>query len=290
MPVTGLPAAAEAALTSLLQTHGLLSWKVVNEGRPTVVVLRFQPDDEQPFSKVSSQHYRRKPPSQRRRDLKRHITFQQRYEHFSDSSQSRSTSQVDFPSNCYPIAGDRPNATDKDLNETQSARASVPARNSCTPSVSSACVPAVSGLNEDSVDPIVACTETAENVNRAEIETEKDEGNEVTLEVVKEFFQKMNEKMEEDARRYVSAVSSAIHGTDDSFPSARPSSPPPATEELGASSPTDALEGSPAAPVQPTSRTERSAGDRKADRLTRRGGRRPEDRSPIRRFQRSNYR
>ena len=283
MPVTGLPAASEAALTTLIQTQGLLSWKVVGEGRTTVVVLRFQPEDGQPFANASSQYYRRKAPSQRRRDLNRHIAFQQRYGH----STTRSLPHASGPVDCSnPKADNQSNATEKVPHEAQLIHASVDARSSRAPNVSSVCAPAVSGLSENSTDPIVS-TETPEGANEAEIETKKDESSEeLTLEVVRKCFEKVSKKMDEDTCRHISSLRSALRSCHDSFPAATPSSPPPAADEMGsgASSRVDA-------PDQISSRTDRtlSVEGTKA-KSSRRDSSKPEGNSTIRRYLRSNCR
>ena len=73
MPITGLPVAVEAVLSSLLPTHVLSSWKVAGENDTTVAVLRFKQDGEQAGTSTehSRGHWRRKPPSQMRRDQQR---------------------------------------------------------------------------------------------------------------------------------------------------------------------------------------------------------------------------
>ena len=70
MPVSGLPDAVEVLLTSLIEKSMLTSWKVVGERRHTVVVLRFEADDSHPDSTAvpSRVHWRKKTPSQLRRD------------------------------------------------------------------------------------------------------------------------------------------------------------------------------------------------------------------------------
>ena len=71
MPVVGLPTAAEAALSDLLTTQALTSWKVVGEGDSTVVVLRFHQDGRPPYHRTmpnSLGYFRRKAPCQIKRD------------------------------------------------------------------------------------------------------------------------------------------------------------------------------------------------------------------------------
>ena len=104
--------------------------------------------------------------------------------------------------------------------------------------MSSVCAPAVSGLSENSTDPIVVNTETPEGANEAEIETDKDESSEeLTPEVVRKCFEKMSKKMDEDTCRHISSLRSALRSCHDSFPTAKPSSPPPATDEMGFQAP-----------------------------------------------------
>ena len=70
MTVTGLPAAADIVLSTLLATETLSSWKVDGNENQTVVVLRFTKG--QPFAMDNAQaRFRRKPPAQIARDRKR---------------------------------------------------------------------------------------------------------------------------------------------------------------------------------------------------------------------------
>ena len=74
MPVAGLPAAAEASLSSLLASQELSSWKVVGEpGASTVVVLRFCIRGGRPLLEARDVRgtFRRKPPSMVKRDRQR---------------------------------------------------------------------------------------------------------------------------------------------------------------------------------------------------------------------------
>ena len=74
MPVAGLLAAVEVSLSSLLVSQELSSWKVVGEaGANTVVVLRFSQRDGQPLHAGRNIRgtFRRKPPCQVNRDLRR---------------------------------------------------------------------------------------------------------------------------------------------------------------------------------------------------------------------------
>ena len=74
MPVSGLPVAVNGVLTDLLQEQALNSWKVVGDTTATVALLRFSPAD--PAAITASQPgrsqvtFRKKPPSQVRRDRK----------------------------------------------------------------------------------------------------------------------------------------------------------------------------------------------------------------------------
>jgi len=75
MPVVGLPTTVELALESLLAEKSLSSWKITGQGDTTVVVLRlrsegnFQHGDHD--AAKHNQYYRRKNPSQLRRDQQR---------------------------------------------------------------------------------------------------------------------------------------------------------------------------------------------------------------------------
>eukprot|EP00745_Piridium_sociabile_P024463 TRINITY_DN3871_c0_g2_i2.p1 TRINITY_DN3871_c0_g2~~TRINITY_DN3871_c0_g2_i2.p1 ORF type:complete len:303 (-),score=53.62 TRINITY_DN3871_c0_g2_i2:237-1145(-) len=82
MPVTGLPAAVETTLSALLAENSVSSWKIAGEGVNTVVVLRLKPVDPEVTTtnmaaepvlnrNTQVQYYRRKPPSQVRRDQER---------------------------------------------------------------------------------------------------------------------------------------------------------------------------------------------------------------------------
>ena len=80
MPVSGLPVAVEKTLSSLLEDNAVSSWKVVGEGDNTVVVLRLKPANPSLSTTMADpvvnrasqvQYYRRKPPSQVRRDIER---------------------------------------------------------------------------------------------------------------------------------------------------------------------------------------------------------------------------
>ena len=70
MSVTGLPAAADNALSTLLATEKLSSWKVDGTEHQTVIVLRFT--RRQPYAIDNTKaSFRRKPPSQVSRDRDR---------------------------------------------------------------------------------------------------------------------------------------------------------------------------------------------------------------------------
>ena len=71
MNVSGLlPKPAETVLTSLLAQYPVNSWKVTSEGQNVVFVLRMASDNLTDNTLPSCQ-YRRKPPSQVRRDMRR---------------------------------------------------------------------------------------------------------------------------------------------------------------------------------------------------------------------------
>ena len=75
MPASGLPVAVNGVLTDLLQEQAVNSWKVVGDTTATVALLRLSPAD--PSAITTSQPgrsqvtFRKKPPSQVRRDRKR---------------------------------------------------------------------------------------------------------------------------------------------------------------------------------------------------------------------------
>ena len=74
MPVAGLPTALDSALEALLTENAVSSWKISAEGRKTTVVLRLvttTDPDMADFTHTATQHFRRKPPSQVRRDQRR---------------------------------------------------------------------------------------------------------------------------------------------------------------------------------------------------------------------------
>eukprot|EP00745_Piridium_sociabile_P025192 TRINITY_DN39908_c0_g1_i2.p1 TRINITY_DN39908_c0_g1~~TRINITY_DN39908_c0_g1_i2.p1 ORF type:complete len:240 (+),score=42.45 TRINITY_DN39908_c0_g1_i2:91-810(+) len=87
MPVTGLPATLERTLNALMMDTSVSSWKVAGEGDNTIVVLRLKPVSNPATPTMAEpvlnrttqvQYYRRKPPSQVRRDQERARQQQQR--------------------------------------------------------------------------------------------------------------------------------------------------------------------------------------------------------------------
>ena len=76
MPVAGLPTALDSALEALLTENAVSSWKISAEGRKTTVVLRLVTTTDPDMADfthphTATQHFRRKPPSQVRRDQRR---------------------------------------------------------------------------------------------------------------------------------------------------------------------------------------------------------------------------
>jgi hypothetical protein len=76
MPVVGLPTTVEVALGSLLAEKSVSSWKITGQGDTTVVVLRLRGDSPvqdggDSMAKGNNVYYRRKNPSQLRRDRQR---------------------------------------------------------------------------------------------------------------------------------------------------------------------------------------------------------------------------
>lgn len=97
MEALGLPRAATAVLTTLLAEHSVSSWKLAGEGDTTVFILRLcikETTGEQPLQPVA---WRRKPPCQRRRDVRRAILHQQQR-----GNGSRQTSQANVNNNQVP--------------------------------------------------------------------------------------------------------------------------------------------------------------------------------------------
>ena len=91
MPVSGLPATLEVSLTSLLQENTISSWKIVAEGAKTTVVLRLCDNNFDPNMAASNAQgtvnklsYRRKPPSQQRRDFNRANDYRKRNNQLSN--------------------------------------------------------------------------------------------------------------------------------------------------------------------------------------------------------------
>ena len=101
MTVTGLPAAADIVLSTLLATETLSSWKVDGNENQTVVVLRFTKG--QPFAMDNAQaRFRLKPPAQVRRDRKRAQVHRECINGRSTylSSVPRELPEVNNPSDC----------------------------------------------------------------------------------------------------------------------------------------------------------------------------------------------
>eukprot|EP00745_Piridium_sociabile_P026524 TRINITY_DN4238_c0_g1_i5.p1 TRINITY_DN4238_c0_g1~~TRINITY_DN4238_c0_g1_i5.p1 ORF type:complete len:309 (-),score=65.04 TRINITY_DN4238_c0_g1_i5:208-1134(-) len=99
MPVTGFPATLERTLTALMVDNAISSWKVAGEGDNTTVVLRLKPVSTPATTTTNMagpvlnrstqiQYFRRKPPSQIRRDQER--ARQQRQ---ASEQQQRKTSE-----------------------------------------------------------------------------------------------------------------------------------------------------------------------------------------------------
>ena len=73
--ITG-PTALDNALEALLTENAVSSWKISSEGRKTIVVLRLVTTTDPDMADfthphTATQHFRRKPPSQVRRDQRR---------------------------------------------------------------------------------------------------------------------------------------------------------------------------------------------------------------------------
>ena len=102
MPVAGLPTAVETSLNALLSENFISSWKIVGEGDTTVFVLRLKPQLSKTTTNMAPPlpiHYRKKPPSQIKRDNDRAKQRQdqrdkQLQEKASDLSDSAETLQI----------------------------------------------------------------------------------------------------------------------------------------------------------------------------------------------------
>ena len=90
MPTTKLPVPLDSALQSLSEQCQLLSWDVRGKGKFTTVVIRFNADTamsgEQPPARAVS--YRRKSPSELKRDQQRAISRQQHIRQHGDTVRS----------------------------------------------------------------------------------------------------------------------------------------------------------------------------------------------------------
>ena len=71
MPVEGLPSAAESVLNALLKDHHETSFKLEGRGKSNIFVLRLTPFDRTAIAAVNTVTYKKKPPSQLRRDRQR---------------------------------------------------------------------------------------------------------------------------------------------------------------------------------------------------------------------------
>jgi hypothetical protein len=97
MPVAEIPAALERVLGTLLVDNTITSWKVAAEGSNTTLVVRLVtagPDQHGASCQQSSQHatYRKKPPSQIRRDQQRAYARLQ-----AKNNELRQASDISFP-------------------------------------------------------------------------------------------------------------------------------------------------------------------------------------------------
>ena len=112
MPVAGLPAAVETTLNALLTENVVTSWKVAGEGDGAVVVLRLKSSQANTMStnmatstassrQPSVKCFRRKPPSQLRRDQER---AQQRKANQNQASPSHEHSDEQTFSLKVPVA------------------------------------------------------------------------------------------------------------------------------------------------------------------------------------------
>ena len=86
MPVIGLPFAVEGALNNLLTTSFVTSWKIQGFGRKSTIVINMV-DEQGVMADRNTVQYKRKPPSQIRRDRERTETFQQERHRSEDNNQ-----------------------------------------------------------------------------------------------------------------------------------------------------------------------------------------------------------
>ena len=103
MPVAGLQAAAKGALNALLVDNNVSSWKVVGDGDSTLIVLRLKPHahsssaDMADWHNTQGQYFRRKPPSQIRRDRERSRLRNEQ----STEAEEASGNKFDFSSSAF---------------------------------------------------------------------------------------------------------------------------------------------------------------------------------------------
>jgi hypothetical protein len=110
MPVVGLPATVEVALDSLLAEKTVTSWKIAGLGDTTVVVLRLRDDNTCQHGGGEGEarlhnnnvYYRRKTPSQLRRDQQR--AKQRTYQKTEKSHQASELNPT--VSSCVPSSAD----------------------------------------------------------------------------------------------------------------------------------------------------------------------------------------
>ena len=98
MAVRGPPTTAEAVLTTLLVDNHVTSWKVAAEGQTSVFVLRLTSNHEQPAIANTTGQWRRKPPSQLRRDQQRADKRRKQVGQVANKQDSSSAKEV-FPVN-----------------------------------------------------------------------------------------------------------------------------------------------------------------------------------------------
>ena len=118
MSSTGLPLRLETFLADLVDEIGLSSWKIQGNSNSTTVVLRFagQPPSADPEHTDSELKFRRKPPSQIKRDKKRAEEYARKRQHQSKASKASTVpflfepipEKNDLQTDCHDPESDTP--------------------------------------------------------------------------------------------------------------------------------------------------------------------------------------
>ena len=92
MPVNGLPFAVEGALNNLLSTSYVTSWKIQGHGQTTTIVIKMF-DEQGVMAENATVQYKKKPPSQVRRDRQRTEDF--RHTHLQKEEKERKQEEME---------------------------------------------------------------------------------------------------------------------------------------------------------------------------------------------------